>query len=52
MRQQFDRYFELLPLLLMIVIVLVAEFQANSRWQQFGLGQSKPRVEAPRMIFR
>jgi len=52
MKQQLDRYFELLPVLLIIAILIAGEIR--SQWSAGPSKVSYPKldVEAPRLILR
>lgn len=49
MRQQIDRYFELLPLLVIIVILVSGEFREQ---RQFTLERATFNIDSPRLILR
>jgi len=53
MKRQLERYFELFPILAIILIMMAAEHR-QSKLQHLGFGLSVPSVEvlAPRLIFR
>ena len=53
MKRQLERYFELFPILAIILIMMAAECQ-QSKLQYLDFGLSVPSIEvpAPRLIFR
>lgn len=53
MKRQFERYFELFPILAIIFIMMAVE-KSKTRLQPVGFGLDLPAVEmpAPRLIFR
>lgn len=58
MRQQIDRYFELLPVLTIVVLLLCGEkarektFAPDFDRADFDLSLPQSQVEVPRLIFR
>jgi|GEM_PF-2053031 len=49
MRQQLDRYFELLPLLVIIIILVSGEFRQQ---RQYSIERANFNFDSPRLILR
>lgn len=52
MKQQLDRYFELLPLLLIIVLLVARELWPGPDWHPFDVVPTGVGLEVPRLILR
>lgn len=52
MKQQLDRYFELLPLLLIIVLLVASEMWPPAGWRPFDAVSTGVGLEMPRLILR